>query len=305
MPQTTQKLKEAGYINAIEIGHTHKDGTVFPMLMNLLIVKDENNQPLYMAATAIDITEKKQLEEKLGEYKERVFQSQKHAYVNAISAIVAHQVNQPLTTVNMLLDRAVDNAEEGSCSPDVVKDMKESLAEIKKAVSIIRKLRQYSKDLSLAGTGRVNVNAVADRIVTMLSERAAQAQMHILKDLDKLPEVKTNEAALEQVFLNIIQNAIDAADGKSRHELKITGKVRDGKIELQFVDDCCGITPEDLDRIFKPFFSTKPSSKGLGLGLDIVQQILINCGGEIRAESRVGKGTTFYVTLPVGEARGL
>ena len=59
----------------------------------------------------------------------------------------------------------------------------------------------------------------------------------------------------------------------------------------------CGIAPENFDKIFEPFFSTKSDGKGIGLGLDIVQQILISCGGEIRVESQLGKGATFYVTL--------
>ena len=120
--------------------------------------------------------------------------------------------------------------------------------------------------------------------------------------LGDLPEVKTNEMALEQIFLIIIQNAIEAADGRKEHKLDITGKFADGNIELQFADDCCGIAPENLDRIFEPFFSTKTEDKGMGLGLDIVQQILISCGGQIRVESQLGKGTTFYVTLPVSNS---
>jgi len=147
--------------------------------------------------------------------------------------------------------------------------------------------------------GNVNVSTVADKIVSVLSERATWAKMRIaIKGLGDLPEVETNETALEQIFLIIIQNAIEAADGRKRHKLDITGKFADGNIELRFADDCCGIAPENLDKIFEPFFSTKTEDMGLGLGLDIVQQLLISYGGEIRVESQLGKGTTFYVTVP-------
>jgi signal transduction histidine kinase len=125
-----------------------------------------------------------------------------------------------------------------------------------------------------------------------------------IKGLRDLPEVETNKTALEQIFLIIIQNAIEAADGRKSHKLDITGKFADDNIELQFSDDCCGIAPENLDKIFEPFFSTKTKDKGMGLGLDIVQQILISCGGQIRVESRTGTGTTFYVTLPVANTPG-
>lgn len=427
--EANQKLKVVEKLNAIEIWHTHKDGMVFPMLMNTLIIKDENNQPMYMAATAVDITDQKKaekaikeseeryktlfqdaaegivvadietkkfkyanpaicrmlgyteeeikrmyvqdihpkenleyvfsefeaqargektlspsspclrkdgtiiyvninaakvridgrdcnvgfftditeykrIEDELEKYKEKVLKAQRHVYIGSMGAIAAHQINQPLTKINILLDRALDNAKNESCWPSVIKDVKEGLAEVKKAVSIIRKFRQYSKNSDLEGVGEVNLSVVADRIVSMLSRRAKQAKMHIsAKGLTNLPEVETNETALEQIFLIIIQNAIEAADDKKRHKLDIAGKVINGNIELQFSDDCCGIAPENIDRIFEPFFSTKTGDKGMGLGLDIVQQILISYGGKIRVESELGKGTVFYVTLPVGKIR--
>jgi C4-dicarboxylate-specific signal transduction histidine kinase len=252
-----------------------------------------------------DITEHKRIEDELEKYKGKVFKTQRHAYIGSMGAIVAHQVNQPLTKINILLDRALDNAEDGSCSPVVIKDIKKGLAEVKKAVSIIRKFRQHSKDFIPEGVGKVNLSAVADRIVSVLSQRAKQAKMRIsTKGLANLPEVEINETALEQIFFIIIQNAIEAADDKKPHKLDIIGKFTDGNIELRFSDDCCGIAPENIDKIFEPFFSTKTEDKGMGLGLNLVQQILINCGGQIRVESRLDSGTTFYVTLPISNTVG-
>jgi len=246
-----------------------------------------------------DITEHKRIKADLENYKDKVLKAQKHAYIGSMGAIVAHQVNQPLTKINILLDRAIEQIEEASSSPVALKNVKEGLDEVKNAASIIQKFRQYSKNSALESVGKVNVSAVADKIVSVLSERATRTNMRIaIKGLGDLPEVEANEMALEQIFLIIIQNAIEAADGRKRHKLDITGKFADGNIELRFADDCCGIAPENLDRIFEPFFSTKTEDMGLGLGLDIVQQLLISYGGEIRVESQLGKGTTFYVTVP-------
>ena len=134
----------------------------------------------------------------------------------------------------------------------------------------------------------------------MLSEKAEEAKIDILiKNLEQLPQVEINETALEQILFIIIQNAIEAADGKKQHKLEISGKFTEGYIVLGFSDDCCGIKSEYLGKIFEPFFSTKSDGKGIGLGLDIVQHILISCGGEIRVESVFGKGATFCATLPV------
>jgi len=283
-----------------EIWHSRRDGTVFLTRMNNVPLIDKAGNTIGMLGTLQDITELKHLEAEREIYKGKVLRAQKHAYIDSMGAIVAHQVNQPLTKINVLLDRALDNAKNESCWPSVIKDVKEGLAEVKKVVSIIRKFRQYSKNSALEGVSKINVSAVADRIVSVLSERATRAKMHIsAKGLANLPEIEINETALEQIFLIIIKNAIEAADGLKPHKLDIIGKFTDGNIELRFSDDCCGIAPENIDKIFEPFFSTKTKDKGMGLGLNIVQQILINCGGQIRVESRLDSGTTFYVTLPI------
>jgi len=290
-------------ILSLNIPLLRKDGTIIYVNVNTTNVIIDGRACNIGFFT--DITERKRIKADLENYKEKVLKAQRHFYIGSIGAMVAHQVNQPLTKINILLDRALEQIEEASCCPFVAKNIKECLAEAKEATSIIRKFRQYSKDSALEGTDKVNISAVADRIVFVLSERTILAKMRIfIKDLVDLPEVEANETALEQMFLIIIQNALEAADGRKSHKLDITGKFADGDIELRFADDCCGIAPENLDRIFEPFFSTKAEDKGMGLGLDIVQQILIRYGGQIRVESKLGKGTTFYVTLPISNTPG-
>jgi len=276
-----------------------KDGTIMYADINTAMVLIDGRQCNVGFFT--DITERKRIKAELENYKEKVLQAQKHAYIASMGSIVAHQLNQPLTTINMLLAKALELEQaKDNCCPPVLQRIEKSLTEAKKAASIIRKFHQYSRDPTLETTTKVNVSSTVNRIIFMLSERAEQAKINIsTKSLDDLPEVEINETALEQLFLIIIQNAIEASDGRKKHRLNIGGGFADSKIELQFSDDCCGIAPENLDKIFEPFFSTKSDSKGIGLGLDIVQQILISYGGEIRVESQFGKGATFYVTLPI------
>ena len=295
-----EKLKDTGSLNAVEVWHLHKCGTVFPMLMSSIIIKDENDNPRYMAATAIDITERKRLESEYEKYKEKILSVQRHIYISTLSSIVAHQINQPLTKISIFLDRALDALNKEPCCPNALNNIKEGISEAKNIDSIIRKFREHSKSPAQQSSTKTNITAAANRIISTLSERATQAKMLIsTKDLDNLPEIEINEIALEQILLIIIQNAIEAANDSKKHKLKITGKLLDGNIELQFADNCCGIPPKNLDRIFEPFFSTKTKEGGLGLGLDILRQLLINCGGQVRVESRLGKGTTFYITLPI------
>ena len=296
------KITTQGY-DRFETKHSRKDGKMIDIEVSTQYCNFGEEKFLFSFFR--DITEKKQLELEKENYKESLLKAQRQAYIGSMGMIVAHQVNQPLTKINILLDRVKDKAEDESCYQDVIRDVKESLVEVKEATSIIRKFRQYSKDSALEGAGKVNISAIADRVVSVLAERGKQAKMRIsIKGLEDFPEVETNETALEQIFLLIIQNAIEAADGRKSHKLDITGKFADGNIELQFTDDCCGIAPGNLDRIFEPFFSTKTEDEGMGLGLDIVQQILTSCGGQIRVESKLGKGATFYVTLPISNTMG-
>jgi signal transduction histidine kinase len=117
--------------------------------------------------------------------------------------------------------------------------------------------------------------------------------------MNKLPPVYSNEKDLEQLFFALTENAIQAADGKKNHRLTIEGVVKGKNIELRFADNCSGIAPENLGKIFDPFFTTGSDEGRTGLGLPIVQRIVSGYGGKIRVQSRPGKGTTFYVTLPI------
>jgi len=301
--ETVKGYIHAGLLGPYETIGITKNGSMFPIGVQARQMQFQGHT--FRVVAVRDLTVQKKLEADTENYKENLLKAHRHAYIGSMGAIVAHQVNQPLTKINILLDRAIEQFENASCSPTALKDVKDGLEQAKKAASIIRSLRQYSKDFDLVGTGNVNVSAVTNRIVSVLSAKASRAKMNItIKGLADLPEVKTNETALEQMCLLIIQNAIEAADGKKQHKLDINGKFADGNIELQFADDCCGIAPEYLDKIFEPFFTTKSQDKSMGLGLNIVQQILIGCGGQIRVESRIANGTTFYVTLPTSNTLG-
>ena len=265
-----------------------------------VLIWPRNNNSATVVAT--DITSRKEFEAEREIYKEQLFRAHKYAYIDSMGTIVAHQLNQPLTVINMLLGRALE-MEQGQEKnyPLVFKSIRESLAEAQKAAWIIRKFRRSSKTPVLETVKKVNISTVANRIVSVLNEKAEQVKMAIsIENLENIPDVNFNETALEQIFLIIMQNAIEAAEDSKQHKLSITGKFAGKNIELEFSDDCGGIATENIDKIFEPFFSTK-AGKGLGLGLEIVQHLLTGIGGKIRVKNRLGRGTTFHVTLPVND----
>ena len=283
---------------AADIPCLRKDGTI--VYANINAGKIIIDRKEYLVGFFSDITEYKRIKQALKNSEERIFKAQRYAYIDSMGTIVAHQLNQPLTVINMLLGRALELEQgQGDCCSLAFKNIRESLAEAQKAAWIIRKFRRYSKTPAPETVKKIRIGAVANRIVSVLNEKAKQIKMDIfIENLENIPDVNFNETALEQIFLVIMQNAIEAADGSKQHELRITGKFTGQNIELEFSDDCDGISPENIDKIFEPFFSTK-AGKGMGLGLEIVQHLLTGIGGEIRVKSQLGKGTTFYVTLPV------
>ena len=104
---------------------------------------------------------------------------------------------------------------------------------------------------------------------------------------------------MEQLFFALVDNAIMAADQKSDQQLTISGSTKNDYIELKFSDNCSGITHENIDKVFQPFFTTKDESQGTGLGLSVVQLIASQMKGKVWVESVAGKGSTFFVTLPI------
>jgi len=108
---------------------------------------------------------------------------------------------------------------------------------------------------------------------------------------------------MEQLFFSLVENAIQAADGKSEHCVTISILRQAGQVEWKFADDCAGIPPEHLEKVFLPFFTTKPPGTGTGLGLFIVKSIVERAKGKIHIGSVPGEGTTVAVILPVAEDR--
>jgi two-component system NtrC family sensor kinase len=111
-------------------------------------------------------------------------------------------------------------------------------------------------------------------------------------------------AHLNQVFLNLLMNGMQAiqATGRTAGEIRIKTRKAEGEIIIDVADDGCGIPPEVLPRIFDPFFTTKPIGRGTGLGLSISHSIIAEHGGKIDVQSVVGKGTSFRVSLPICRA---
>lgn len=236
-----------------------------------------------------------------------VIQADKLAAVGLLASGVAHEINNPLATVSVytqdLLERLeTEKAEELWQSGELshyLTVIKEQSARGKKItqnlLNFARKNRWESEELS--------VNSVVKDALALLEYRFNQAGILIERNLESgLPTIIADRLQLQQIFVNLFQNALDAMDKSGR--LTISTSLEDDCIKVVVADTGCGIPEEHMAKIFDPFFTTKPVGLGTGLGLSICYGIISRLKGRIKVTSQAGQGTAVTVFLPVGRGKG-
>ncbi len=294
-----KRIMDSGKTEDIEEKYIQKGQELFVHTIKTPI-RNEQGNVIGLLGIFRDITEHKKIEEELNIYREKMVRAERLASLGTLSATVAHELTQPLTVIRLSIENSLEDLEDTSCCKTVIDGLRDALTEVTNATSVVDRFRNYARQSARKIPCEIKLGTVAGRIFQLLNKTAQHANMTLqLKGLDKLPPVYSNEKDLEQLFFALTENAIQAADGKKSNRLTISGTVEGEYVELRFIDNCSGIAPENLDKIFDPFFTTGSDDGRTGLGLPIVQRILSECGGKIRAQSKPGKGTTFYVTLPI------
>jgi len=288
-----------------EIGAVRSDGSPIEVQISAGVVRGEDGRIICLMGSFIDITEPRRKERELNLYRERMAQAEQLASLGTLSATVAHELTQPLTTIRLSIENSLAQLGTASCPADILEELKDALDGVSDAVSVVDRIRNFARQSSEKAVTEVNLGEVAERIVRLLDKNAQQADILVqLKDLEKLPPIYAREKDMEQLFFALADNAIRAADGKKKRQLTISGDLEGDRIELRFADNCGGIAPENLDKIFEPFFTTRPAGEGTGLGLTIAQHIVSRAGGRIWVQNKPRKGATFFVTLPIGKGIG-
>jgi PAS domain S-box-containing protein len=267
-------------------------------------LKDAAGQVNSALVVARDIHDLRQAQKGLEQYRDHMAHAERLAALGTLSATVAHEMNQPLTVIRLTLQNCLARLKDPAATQHVVKDLKDCLKEVSAACLIVDQFKGVARQSSKGRPGKTNLQRVAERVIHVWDDAARTRNITLESHgLDQLGELRMDERDMEQVVFSLVENAIQAADGKASHSLSITGAVKGDAVELRFADDCGGIAPEHLDKIFDPFFTTKSDREGTGLGLCIVQDALSRAGGRIRAENHPGKGVMFIVTLPLADRR--
>ncbi|BBO84074.1 two-component sensor histidine kinase [Desulfosarcina ovata subsp. sediminis] len=236
----------------------------------------------------------------------QLMQTSKMASIGELSAGVAHEINNPLAIIStereIVLDayRRVDDmdAEFGVQLDDSLNQID---VQIKRCKRITHNLLRFSRRTqSVIDT--VDINAFIGEVVDLMAREAKSSGISFLEELSpEVPPILSDLSQLQQVFLNLITNAIDAHENKQYGSISIRTDYLepDGIVEIVVSDTGSGIPEEKLAKIFDPFFTTKPMGRGTGLGLSICYGIIQRLGGEISVKSVVNQGTDFTIRLPL------
>ena len=232
----------------------------------------------------------------LADAQQELVYAERLASMGQLAASVAHEINNPLSTIllfSTLMLRALP--------PDDPRgeDLRMVASETTRCRDIVSGLLNFARQGRLM-TEETDLNALLDDSLAQAEKQPSFEQVHVIRDYKAdLPRAVVDAAQMRQVFLNIIVNAAESMAGGGTLTVD-TGPSADGKSALVAISDTgCGIPPENLGKLFAPFFTTKQLGKGTGLGLPIAYGIVKMHRGLIEVKSKVGEGTTFTITIPL------
>ncbi|MBW1738910.1 MAG: GHKL domain-containing protein [Deltaproteobacteria bacterium] len=238
-------------------------------------------------------------------------QASRLASVGELSAGVAHEINNPLAIINFENQILADMEKTSEMAPVFRKQLLKSLTRssnmVKRCKRLTHSLLKFSRQTESV-IDDVDINSLIEDVIPLVEREAATSGIRlILEPENDLPTILADSSQLQQVFLNLITNAVDAHDETSYGSVRIITKtnMNDKGVDILISDTGSGIPPERIDKIFDPFFTTKPMGKGTGLGLSICYGIVNKLGGHLQVQSEVGEGSVFTVFLPFEPPAGL
>ncbi|MFO8086112.1 MAG: ATP-binding protein [Desulfobacterales bacterium] len=234
----------------------------------------------------------------------QIIESGSLASIGELASGIAHEINNPVAIMIEEAGWVQDLLHEGIDKNDNREEFFRALKQIetqgRRCKEITQKLLSFGRKTD-SRIQNVQLNELVEEVAALSSEKAKNSGVEIYTRLDPhLPEIQASITEMQQVLLNIVNNALDAMEHKGGR-IDISSALTENQIVITIADNGPGIPAMIMNRLFDPFFSTKPVGKGTGLGLSICYGIIKKMGGKIDFESMLGEGSTFRILLPLND----
>ncbi|MBT6346379.1 MAG: PAS domain-containing protein [Nitrospina sp.] len=260
-------------------------GKVYAFQIFDIIIHDGSGKRLGLLLR--DVTEDVALHDQLA-------MAEKLSGLGTLTAGIAHELNNPLVSIMGFTEAILTEK-----NPDTIQKYAGKVFDRSKHMaSIILNMSGYTRSGRSTEEKAVNLNERIDAAIEIAILSTYNNAIKLDKKFSDLPPIKAKPEEVQQIFINLLSNAVQAMEGKG--ELKISTDSNKGNVLAKIIDTGPGIPEEYLSKIYDPFFTTKEQGKGTGLGLNIVHQLVAKYGGKIDVSSLKGEGTTFSLSFPIG-----
>ena len=238
--------------------------------------------------------------EELEKRQEQLIQSRKIASIGTLTAGIAHEINNPVNNLSLILESLVED-EKTLSEEERRKLYQEAIDQADRTSEIVKNLLEFSR-ASHPKMERVNLDELVGRTSRLIRNELKLKNIYFTKQsMSDLPDVFLDRGGLQQVLLNLFLNAIQAMENGGELNVGVGFSETPGEIRIDIKDNGRGIPAEYLSQIFDPFFTTKKEGEGTGLGLSVSYNIIKNNGGRIEVQSEMGRGTCFSIFLPTAQ----
>jgi PAS domain S-box-containing protein len=275
--------------NSVSVEHTHfdKENNKIYVEVSAHPIKNREGKTVLITHIAKNITERKFMQEKL-------LKSERLATVGELALTLANDLRNPLQAIQSATYWLNKDYSRLQNSPTGIKMVQIIVDAVKYSDNIVKGLLDFASSKTPM-IKKINVNAVVKKA---LGQVETPKNVELITEIGDIPQIEADEDMLKQVFLHLTENGIEAMENGGA--LQVSTRSIDGFVEVSFRDTGIGIPGENLDKLFKPLFTTK--SKGMGLGLAICKKLIEAHEGSIEVESVEGKGTVFRVKLPIHQS---
>lgn len=275
------------------------------------LVRDESGRAVRAIGAMADISDRRRVEQQLARYQEQLEalverrtneleasreqarQAERLASIGVLAAGIAHEINNPLGMMLLQVERALQSVDPADETHHLLADVK---AEVRRCSRIVKNVLQFARERRTEKWS-CDLESIVMNSIELTRTHAARHGLDIETRVPSdLPLLMANSTDLEQVFVNLIENAAHAS--RPQGHLSIEARTDGGHIRVTIEDNGCGMSQQDADQAFNPFFTTRLSHGGTGLGLSTVHGIIAEHGGTIQLDTQLGRGTRITINLP-------